>query len=149
MEKELKSLFFEIVLLTLLIIIVVPVCVNASDKYKEQRQVLFSGLGTSVDIINDGDMKKVTIYSNYNDVVKVNLIMKINKFFNDYDVYLDGNIYNIDDFEYIEDDEYRYYKLGIYEVDNIREFAFKLQVSGDIYYDETIFYSFMTEGLLW
>lgn len=148
MDKECKRLIFEIVSLVLFLIIIVPVCVNASDKYNKQKEVMLSGKGVSVDISHNGDMKKVTIYSNYNNLMKVNLILKISKFSNDYEVHLDDIVYNINDLEYTEDDNYRYYKLGVYDVDKIREFDFKLKTIGSVYYSETIIYSFITEGLL-
>ena len=148
MDKEIKRLVGEIISLMLLLIIVVPICVNASSRYREQKEVLLSGVGTAVDIAHNGDTKKITIYSNYDKVMKVNLIMKISKFSNDYEVYLEDQVYNIDDLEYTEDENYQYYKLGIYEVDKSREFDFKLKTKGSLYYDETITYSFMTEGLL-
>jgi len=148
MEKELRRLVLEIVMITLLMIIVVPICVQASADYQEKKDVLLNGIGTTVDISHNGDKKKITIYSNHDNVVKVNLIMKISKFSNDYLIYLDDEIYDIHALEYTEDDENQYYNLGIYSVDKIREFDFKLQVKDKIYYEETITYSFMTEGLL-
>jgi hypothetical protein len=39
--------------------------------------------------------------------------------------------------------------LGIYEVDKVREFNFKLEPIETTYYDETISYSFITDGGLW
>ena len=69
MNKELKELIIEIVSLVVLLIIVVPICVNASSRYREQKDILLSGIGTSVDISHNGDMKKVIIYSNYNKPV--------------------------------------------------------------------------------
>ena len=148
MDKELKRLVIEIVSLILLLVIVIPICVNASSRYKEQKNFLLSGVGTSVDITHNGDMKKVTLYSNYNKVIKVNLIMKISKFSNDYEIYLDDNIYTLNELDYVSDEEYRYYNLGIYEVNKVREFDFKLSTKGSVYYDEAIIYSFMTEGIL-
>lgn len=147
MDKELKSLVVEIITLTLLLIVIVPICVNASSKYQEKREVLLNGTDTSIDISQNGDMKKVTIYSNHDDVMRVNLIMKISKISNDYEIYLDDKIYNLDDFECTDGTDYLYYNLGIYEVDQVREFDFKLQTKGSLYYDETITYSFMTAGL--
>lgn len=147
MDKESKSLVVEIISLIILLIFVVPVCVQASNKYQEKKEVLLNGVDTSVDISHNGDMKKLTIYSNHDDIMRVNLIMKISKFANDYEIYLDEQIYDIDEFHFVEDSEYQYYNLGIYEVDQVREFDFKLQAKGNLYYDETITYSFMTEGL--
>lgn len=148
MDRELKKLIIEIISFTLLLIVVVPICVSASSEYKKQKEVLINGVGTSVDISHNGDMKKITVYSNYDKSVKVNLIMKISRFLNDYEIYFDGQVYDINDLEYTEDEEYQYYKLGIYEVDRVREFDFKLNVKGSVYYDEAITYSFVTEGLL-
>lgn len=148
MDKELRKLLFEIISLTLLLVIVIPICVNASDKYNEQKEAFFTNVGVSIDISNNGDKKKVTVYSNYDKSIKLSLVMKITKFSNDYDVILDNEVYNINDLEYTEDEENRYYRLGIYDVKQYREFDFKLRPKGSIYYDETIIYSFMTEGLL-
>ena len=149
MDKELKRLVVEIISMAIMLIIVVPICVNASNEYNKQKETLLRGVGTSVDISHNGDMKRVRIISNYDEVVKVNLTMKINKFSNDYEIYFNDQIFNLDDLECIEDDEHRYYYLGIYEVDGYRDFDFKLNVKGSSYYDETIIYSFMTEGMIW
>ena len=148
MDKELKRLLIEIISLTLLLVIIIPICVNASDKYNEQKEAFFTKTGVSIDISNNGDKKLVTVYSNYDKNIKISLIMKINKFSNDYEVSLDNEVYNINDLEYTEDEESRYYKLGIYDINQYREFDFKLKPTGSVYYDETIIYSFMTEGLL-
>ena len=148
MDKELKRLVVEIVTLTLLLVIMVPICVYASNEYKEDRAVLLEGKDTTVDISHNGDKKKLTVYCNYDKTMKVNLIMKINKFTNEYLICLDDQVYNIRDLEYVEDDEYQYYNLGIYEVDQKREFDFQLKVRDQAYYDETIMYSFMTEGFV-
>ena len=74
--------------------------------------------------------------------------MKINKFDDDYVVELDGKSYNINDFDMHEDENNRYYNLGFYEVNKSRTFKFKIDVKGKSYYDETITYSFVTEGLV-
>ena len=148
MDKELKSLVVEIITLTLFLIVMVPVCVRASNDYQEKREVLLSGANTFVDISNKGDIKKITIYSNYDKVVNVNLVMKISKFSNDYYVVLDEEKYLLKELEHFEDEENIYYNLGIYEVDKFREFDFQLQIKDKSYYDETITYSFLTEGFV-
>lgn len=148
MDKELKRLLIEIISLTLLLVIIIPICVSASDKYNEQKEAFFIKTGVSIDISNNGDKKRVTVYSNYDKSIKISLIMKINKFSNDYEIILDNEVYNINDLEYTEDEGNRYYRLGIYDVNQYREFDFKLKPKGSVYYDETIIYSFMTEGLL-
>lgn len=147
MDKELKNLVIEIISLVLLLVIMVPICVNASNNYKESKEVLLSGRDTTVDISNNGDIKKLTIYCNYDKTMKVNLVMKISKFSNDYLIYLEDDVYEIRSLEYTEDEYYQYYNLGVYEVDKKREFDFQLKAKGADFYNETIMYSFMTKGL--
>ena len=40
MDKELRGLIIEIVSLVLILLIVVPVCASASNKYQRQKEVL-------------------------------------------------------------------------------------------------------------
>ena len=148
MDKELRRLLIEIISLTLLLVIIIPICVSASGKYNEQKEAFFTKVGINIDISNNGDKKRVTIYSNYDKNIKISLIMKINKFSNDYELILNNEVYNINELEYTEDEENRYYKLGVYDINQYREFDFKLKPKGSVYYDETIIYSFITEGLL-
>lgn len=148
MDNELKGLVIEICILVLLVVIIVPICVDASNKYQEKKEVLLNGTDVSVDISNNGGMKKLTVYSNHNDVMRINLTMKINKFVNDYLVCLDNQVYDIRELDYTEDEEHQYYNLGIYEVDQIREFDFRLMVKEIVDSNETISYSFVTKGLL-
>lgn len=148
MDKELRGLVIEIISLAIMLMLVVPLCVEASSRYREQKESLINGTGINIDISHNGDMKKITIYSEYSNPVRVNLILRINKIANDYDIYLDDSIYNIGELEYTEDSEYRYYRLGIYEIDGSRTFDFKIKAKRSIYYDETVIYSFLTEGLL-
>lgn len=147
MDKELRGLVFEIIAIAIMLVIVVPICVNASGRYREQKEALLEGVGTSVDISHEGDMKKVTVYSGNNNPVRVNLVLRINKIVNNYDIYFEENVYNIKDLECVEDEQYRYYRLGIYEIDEEREFSFKIVAKDSNYYNETIVYSFLTEGL--
>ncbi len=147
-DSEIKRLVIEIISLVLFLIIVVPICVDASNRYQEKRDVLLKGVNTSVDISNLGDVKKITVYSNHDDAMRVNLFLKISKFTGDYLVYLDDQVYDIRSLDCSEDEDYQYYNLGIYEVDQLREFHFQLKSKNKAYYDETITYSFVTEGLL-
>lgn len=147
-DSEIKRLVIEIISLVLFLIIVVPICVDASNRYQEKRDVLLKGVNTSVDISNQGDVKRVTVYSNHEDAMRVNLFLKISKFTGDYLVYLDDQVYDIRSLDCSEDEDYQYYNLGIYEVDQVREFQFQLKRKNKFYNDETITYSFVTEGLL-
>lgn len=147
-DMEIKRLIVEIITLTFLLIVVVPICVKASNRYQEKRDVLLRGTNTSVDISNQGDKKKVTIYSNYDESMKVSLFLKISKFTGDYIVCFNNQVYDIRDLEFEEDEEYQYYNLGIYEVDRVRNFDFQLTAKDKPYYDEMVTYSIVTDGLL-
>lgn len=149
MDKELRGLIIEIVSLVLILLIVVPACASASNKYQRQKEVFLTGIDTTVDISTNDNGKVVTIYSNHDEVLKVNLTLKINKFNGEYAVRLDGDEFNIRELECREDEEYRYYNLGIYEVNRVREFDFELRPIETSYYDETISYSFITNGEIW
>ncbi len=148
MDKEIKRLFIEIITLTLVLGIAVPICVNASDNYREKKEQLVLGKQARVDISNRGDIKKVTVTSDSDQTISVYLMLKISKFDDDYLIYLDDQILDIRSLEYTEDEECRYYNLGLYEVTEKRVFDFSLKVKDKSYYDETISYSFYTEGLL-
>lgn len=148
MEENLKRLVLEILTLTLLLIIVIPVCVHASSNYKLKKEVLKDIGETSIDISNKGDVKEVTVYSNSNQNVKVYLILQINKFSDDYWVRLDEHIFDINTLEYTEDEDSRYYNLGSYDINLKRTFEFQLKIKDIAYYDETLTYRFITEGVL-
>lgn len=145
MEKELRGLVVEIVLTVIMMIIIIPICADASSEYRKTKEALLSGRDAVIDISNNRDMKKVTVYSNYDKKVRVSLFFKINDFTGDYDIYFENNTYKLSDLEYILDNGCRYYQLGIYEIDCLKEFDFKLIREN---YNETITYSFVTEGFM-
>ena len=148
MDKELKGLVGEIVIIIILIVIVIPVCVSASNDYQAKKGTILEARNATVDISNTGKIKDVTVYSNSDKPIKVNLYLKINKFDDDYIIGLDGKDYNLRDFDVREDDNNRYYNLGFYDIDKLRTFKFKIEPKGKSYYDETITYSFITEGMV-
>lgn len=148
MEEDLKKLIIEIITLTLLLVIAIPICVNASNKYQESKAKLVQGAKTSIDITNQGDTKKVTIYTNSDKKAKINLILKINKLSDQYLIHLNDQIYELNKIESTEDEDYQYYNLGIYEIDGQKELDFKIEAKDKIYYDETLTYSFIAEGLI-
>lgn len=148
MEEDLKSLVIEIISLILVLIIAIPICVSASSSYKESKAQLANASKTTIDISNKGDIKEVTVYSNSDKSIKINLLLKISKFSDEYLVSIDENTYELNKLEYVEDEEYRYYNLGIYDVLKRRKFDFNLKAKDKIYYDETITYSFVTEGVM-
>ncbi len=148
MDKELRGLVIEIFSIILLLIIVIPICVSASSQYQLRKDSITIGNKSSVDISNKGDVKEIKITSGVDRVVKMNLVMKISKFNDDYLIYLDDQEYDLRNLEYHEDDNYQYYQLGVYEVDNEKVIRFRIKVKDKSYYDETISYGFFTEGLV-
>ena len=148
MDKELKRLVIEIITLVLLLVVVVPICANASSQYRLKKDAVVIGREASVDISNKGEYKEIKVTSGVERPIKINLVMKISKFNDDYIITLDNQEYNLRDLEYTEDENYQYYNLGIYEVENERVFQFKIMVKDKSYYDETISYSFYTEGFM-
>ena len=148
MDKELKRLVVEIISLVLLLIVVIPICVNASSEYRLKKDAVLIGDKASVDISNKGEYKQIKISSGVDKTVKMNLVMRISKFNDDYLIYLDDQVYNLRELEYTEDDNYQYYNLGIYEVTKEKIFQFKIKVKDKSYYDETISYGFFTEGFM-
>ncbi len=148
MNKELKRLVVEIISLVLLLIVVIPICVNASSEYRLKKDAVLIGDKASVDISNKGEYKQIKISSGVDKTVKMNLVMRISKFNDDYLIYLDDQVYNLRELEYTEDDNYQYYNLGIYEVTKEKIFQFKIKVKDKSYYDETISYGFFTEGFM-
>ena len=148
MDKELKRLVTEILSMILLLIIVIPICVHASNNYQMKKRDLLQIANASVDISSKGEVKEVTIITNSNHEIKTSLILKISEFSDEYLVYLDDQVYELKQLEYTSDGEYRYYNLGFYEVADHRVFSFRLKPKDKVYYDESITYSFMTEGLM-
>ena len=147
MDKELKGIVVEIILIVMLLIFVIPICASASSEYRSKKNSLVVGEKSRVDISNRGEIKEITVSSGVNETVSLNLMMKISKFNDDYLIYLDDKIFDISDLEFTEDEKYQYYNLGIYEVTNKKVFQFKIKAKDKSYYDETISYGFYTEGI--
>ena len=148
MNKELKGLVIEICAIVLLVLVVVPICVSASSVYRQRMDMALIADKASVDISNKGEYKIVKIKSGVDKKVKMNLMMKISKFNDSYLIYLDDQEFNLNDLEYSEDENNQYYNLGVYEVEKSKKIQFKIKVKDKAYYDETITYSFYTEGIM-
>lgn len=148
MDSEIRHLIVEIVSIVVLLLIVIPICVNASSEYREKRDFLLIGEKASVDISNMGEYKLITINSGTDKTVKMNLMMRISKFSDDYLIYLDDEVFNIRDLEYTEDEDYQYYNLGLFDVEKEKVLQFRIKVKDKSYYDETISYGFYTEGYM-
>ena len=99
MDKELKSIVIEIVAIVILMVIAIPICVNASRDYQAKKGDILESRRATINIGNTGKIKDVTVYSNAKKPIKINLYLKINKFDDDYVIGLDGKDYNIRDFD--------------------------------------------------
>lgn len=149
MDKELKGYITEIIIMVIILCFAVPICVNASNNYNTHQKVLLNGFNTTIDITNkEGNVKQINLYSNTEETIKVKLGLMITNFYNEYTVEIDGNIYDLNDLEYVKDDDHRYYILGTYEIDKEKSIDFELKVKGKSYYDESLTYSFYTEGIM-
>ena len=147
MDKDVKALICDIILLLLIMVISIPICVNASRDYNKKKYVLQSDNNISVSISNENSNFFVNIY-NYNSRSKtVNLILKTSKFSNNYNITLDDKFNNLDEIARIEDDNYYYFYLGSYKIKKHKQIKFDLNLMGDEVYDDSIKYSFLTEAL--
>ena len=149
MDKELKGYITEIIIMVIILSFAIPICVNASNNYNTKQKAILSGLNTTIDITNKkGNIKQINLYSNTDELIKVKLGLMITNFYNEYTIEVDGNIYDLNELEYLSDEKNRYYIIGIYEIDKEENIEFELKVKGNIYYEESISYSFYTEGII-
>ena len=149
MDKELRGYVIELITMIIILIFIVPICANASNEYSTKQEILLSGINTTIDITNkEGNLKQLNLYSNTNKPIKVKLGLKITKFYDEYTVTIDDQVYNLNDLEYLEDENNRYYILGTYEIKEIKNIDFELKVKERNYYDEFLTYSFYTEGTI-
>lgn len=149
MDKNIKGYVIEVIFLTIFLIFIIPICVSASNDYTKKKETFLNGYNTTIDITKkEGNLKQLNLYSNTNKVVKVKLGLMITKFYNEYLVEIDGNIYDLSILEYLEDENYRYYILGTYEIDKEKNIDFEIKVKDKSYYNESLTYSFYTEGIM-
>ena len=145
MIKDQKSLIAEIVLMITILLIIVPICVNASHNYNEKKSTIQQYNNIALDIKSIDSSKYVNI-NNYNKNKKViNLIMKTTKFSNEYIIKLDDKEYQLKDIPHTEDKDYYYFNLGSYEVKKVKNIKFSLNIIGEEIYDDSITYSFVAE----
>lgn len=150
-----KVFIREIICLTLFLIIIIPICVNATNRYNKREDYLKNCEEVFVDISNNDkgvsdnviSSKIVTIINESQEGLKVNLIFKIAKFTNSYTLKIGDKNYNLDELDYIEDNDYLYYNLGLFEVDKINNLDFYLILNNEISYDNSVSYSFLVKGV--
>lgn len=148
MEKELKGLVIEVIVLTIFLIITVPICVQASSNYNEQKETMLNAINTTIDVNNKGDNKEISLYSNSNKTVEVKLGLTISQFYDEYYVTIDNKTYNLNELDYKEDEENKYFILGTYKIDEVKTISFKLTPKNQDYFKEHLIYSFYTEGII-
>lgn len=149
MDKELRGYVIEIIIMVIILSFAIPICVNASNNYNTKQKALLNGLNTTIDITNkEKNIKQINLYSNTDELIKVKLGLMITNFYDEYTIEVDGNIYDLNELEYLSDEKNRYYILGVYEIDKEENIEFELKVKGKSYYDESISYSFYTEGIM-
>ncbi len=145
MEKDFKSLIAEIILMVIIMLIIIPICVNASHNYNVKKSTIQQYNNISIDIRRIDSNMYVNI-NNYNKDKKViNLIMKTTKFSNEYIVNLNDKEYHLKDIPHTEDKYYYYFNLGSYEIKKVKDIKFSLKLLGDEIYDDSISYSFVAE----
>ena len=146
MRDDVKSLKIEIILMVIILLIIIPICVNASHNYKEKKTGIQQYSNVSIDIKYQDSNMYINV-NNYNKKRKVvNLIMKTTKFSNEYIIKLDDKEYNLKDIPYTEDEEHYYFNLGSYKVDRVERIKFAMSLVGDDIYDDSITYSFVAEA---
>lgn len=146
-DNEIRELICEIVLFVILLFVMVPICVSASDKYKESVSRIQNCVDISVSINNVGGDKFV-ILDNYGDeIVNVNLVLKIREFSNEYMIKFDDREVFLSEIDSTYDGEFYYYDLGDYKIDKREEIKYELVLVGDEIYNDNISYSFVAEVL--
>ena len=148
MEKELKGLIIEIITMIIILMITVPICAEASNNYKKQKNTLLDAINTTIDVTNKEDSKELNIYSNTNKNIQIKLGLMISHFYDEYYIIIDGITYNLNDLDYKEDENNRYYIIGSYEIDKVRKIDFQLKPQNQDYYKEDLIYSFYTQSTI-
>lgn len=145
LDKDVRTLLCEIIIMLLIIAITVPICVNASNRYKSKKNNIEKYTNVGINISNKNDNMVVTLNNKNKNEVVINLILKTTKFSNNYSIMLDDKEYNLSEIEYSEDDNNYYFNLGSYKFKDSIDVKFKLFLIGNDIYDDSITYSFIAE----
>lgn len=148
MEKELKGRIIEVIFLTIFLIIAVPICVDASNNYNQDKSAHLDAFNATIDVNNKDDYKEITIYSNTEEEIEIKLGLMISKFYDEYYIKLDNNIYKLNSLEYTEDENNRYYIIGTYNVDQEKTINFDLNPVNQEYFKEHLIYSFYAKPII-
>jgi len=163
-SKMLGKICFDIIFLLVVILVFTFLSkdtVNAREElisYQEELSINVISRGNSKylfsmsdeEAINYSDSIILEVSNNTNETISYNLVLRMNIIENleNYKIMILGKIYNLDELEYYEDNEYRYFNLGNYIIGNKEQnFTFLLWLEEDIinYNNFNINYSFMIE----
>jgi len=163
-SKMLGKICFDIIFLLVVILVFTFLSkdtVNAREElisYQEELSINVISRGNSKylfsmsdeEAINYSDSIILEVSNNTNETISYNLVLRMNIIENleNYKIMILGKIYNLDELEYYEDNEYRYFNLGNYIIGNKEQnFTFLLWLEEDIinYNNVNINYSFMIE----
>ena len=145
MEKSNKDLIIEIGFVTIFLLIIVPVCVNASAKFREAKLKAECNSNISINIATKNTNKIIEMSNLNKKPSKTKLILKITKFVNEYAINLSDEIKKLNEMDHTEDENNYYFNLGTYEVEKYNEVKFKLLLTNNLVESENITYSFITE----
>lgn len=147
-DNEFRELVCEIVFFVILLVVMVPICVNASNNYRESVKKIEKCVDIRVSIDNvDGE--KFVVLENIGDEeeIDVNLVLKISDFSNNYMISLNGEEFYLSDLESTYDGNFYYYDLGNYNVGGIEIIEYEMALVGEEIYIDNISYSFIAEVL--
>ena len=131
--------------MTIFLLIIVPVCVNASAKFREAKLKAECNSNISINIATKNTNKIIEMSNLNKKPSKTKLILKITKFVNEYAINLNDEIKKLNEMDHTEDENNYYFNLGTYEVEKYNEVKFKLLLTNNLVESENITYSFITE----
>ena len=145
LDRDVRTLLCEIIIMILIIAVTVPICVNATNRYNSKKNNMEKYTNIGINVSNKNSDMIVTLDNKNKGEVVVNLILKTTKFSNNYSILLDDKEYNLNQIEYSEDDNNYYFNLGSYRFKDSIDVKFKLFLVGNDIYDDSITYSFIAE----
>ena len=164
MNKEVRSLVMEISFIVLLLVICIPIFVNASSNYNNSLKrivnddivitnMVHNSFGLSAlsdeDVLNMSNDNLFSIVNKKDNEYKYSLYLRVNKDSTiDVDkvkIKLDNEIFNLKDIYDSEDDKYYYYLLKSDKILDEVDFSYLVYLDNDTtnYGNNSLTYSFM------
>ena len=164
MNKEVRSLVMEISFIVLLLVICIPIFVNASSNYNNSLKrivnddivitnMVHNSFGLSAlsdeDVLNMSNDNLFSIVNKNDKEYKYSLYLRVNKDSTiDVDkvkIKLDNEIFNLKDIYDSEDDKYYYYLLKSDKILDEVDFSYLVYLDNDTtnYGNNSLTYSFM------